>query len=167
MRDQRIEKRLQWGVGLVEVLVALLIVAIGVLGFAGMQLQGLNSTEESHYRTQATALAQDIVERISANQSAAGVYRTPGSWQNVSPTVAGKPAGWDRCITGPCSAADMAANDILQATWYAAQMLPGGLVMADGCGGPESVCVTVSWGVDPIGPTCDFDESCVILETVP
>ncbi|WHP04877.1 type IV pilus modification protein PilV [Acinetobacter corruptisaponis] len=58
----------QQGMGLVEVLVALLLLAIGILGFALLQVRALNSSIEASKRVQAMGLAKDIAERIRANQ---------------------------------------------------------------------------------------------------
>ncbi|MDG9860859.1 type IV pilus modification protein PilV [Acinetobacter ursingii] len=58
----------QRGVGLVEVLVALLLLSIGVLGFAVLQIRALDASIEASKRIQATTIARDIAERIRANQ---------------------------------------------------------------------------------------------------
>lgn len=58
----------QRGVGLVEVLIAVLILAIGLLGLASMQTNGMRMTNGSMSRSQAVFLANDIVERARANR---------------------------------------------------------------------------------------------------
>jgi type IV pilus assembly protein PilV len=55
------------GFTLIEVLVTLLIVAIGLLGLAGLQVTGLRSNLSSEARSQASLLANDIIERMRAN----------------------------------------------------------------------------------------------------
>lgn len=60
--------RQQKGFGLIEILVALLILAIGLLGMASLQTTSLQQTTGSQTRTQAILLADDIVERIRANR---------------------------------------------------------------------------------------------------
>ena len=100
MTDQR-------GVGMVEILIALLVMSIGLLGYAGLQLRALNSTEEAHYRTQAIAIAQDLAERIAANPQSMAAYTTAGNWAQLSP-VPGKPMGWDDCVLNPCTPDQMA-----------------------------------------------------------
>ncbi|MBZ9566588.1 type IV pilus modification protein PilV [Modicisalibacter tunisiensis] len=52
------------GFSLIEALVALLILAIGLLGVAGMQLKALQSTHMGYQRTIATLAAQDLQERL-------------------------------------------------------------------------------------------------------
>lgn len=59
--------RLQAGLGLIEVLVALLILAIGVLGIASTQIVSLKVNTQSQARSQAVLLAEDLFDRIRAN----------------------------------------------------------------------------------------------------
>lgn len=68
----------QAGFTLIEVLVAIVILAIGLLGQAALQSSGLRSSQESYLRTQATLLAADISDRMRANRQAAlnGDYDT-------------------------------------------------------------------------------------------
>lgn len=59
------------GFTLIESLVALLIMSIGLLGVAALQLASLQANHGAFQRTQATFLAQDIVDRMRANRDAA------------------------------------------------------------------------------------------------
>lgn len=59
------------GVTLVEILVALLVLSIGLLGLAGLQTTSLKFNTSAYYRTQATALAYDLADRMRANRQAA------------------------------------------------------------------------------------------------
>lgn len=54
---------------MIEVLVALVVLAIGLLGVAALQLTSLRSNHSSAMRSQATFLAYDIIDRMRANQS--------------------------------------------------------------------------------------------------
>lgn len=66
--------QLQRGVLLIEVLVAILICAFGLLGFAGMQARSTSAEFESYQRSQALVLIEDMVSRINANRANAGAY---------------------------------------------------------------------------------------------
>ena len=55
------------GVTLIEVLVAIVITSIGILGFASLQFLGLNSNQSAYSRSQATFIATDLSERMRAN----------------------------------------------------------------------------------------------------
>lgn len=66
----------QTGVGLVEVLVTVVILSIGLLGLARLQLTSTQSANSAAQRFEATVLAQDILERMRLNrqQALAGAY---------------------------------------------------------------------------------------------
>jgi len=57
----------QAGVTLIEVLVALLVFSIGVLGVAMLQLSALRHTDSALHSTQISFIAQDLLERVRAN----------------------------------------------------------------------------------------------------
>jgi type IV pilus assembly protein PilV len=65
MKNNRQDK----GYSLLEVLIALVILAIGLLGLAGLQMQGLKDNHSSQLRSQATFLAADIIDRMQANRA--------------------------------------------------------------------------------------------------
>lgn len=69
-------QRRQQGFSLIEVLVTVLILAIGLLGLAGLQSTALRTNHSALIRSQATMLAYDIVERMRSNRTAAlnGAY---------------------------------------------------------------------------------------------
>jgi len=59
------------GFTLIEALIALLVLSIGLLGVAAMQLASLQANNGAFQRTQATFLAQDIADRMRANRTSA------------------------------------------------------------------------------------------------
>lgn len=61
----------QHGATLIEVLITVLILAVGLLGVAGMQMTSIQSNHSAYYRTQATVLAADLAERMRANREVA------------------------------------------------------------------------------------------------
>ena len=60
-------KRSQQGMTLIEVLVSVLILAIGILGAAAIQLNALKYTDSSAMTSQASFIAYDMMDRIRAN----------------------------------------------------------------------------------------------------
>lgn len=68
---RRLGFRAAAGFSLVEVLVALVILSIGLLGLAGLQTRGVRDNHGAYLRTQATLHAKDLVDRMRANRSAA------------------------------------------------------------------------------------------------
>jgi len=65
---------------MIEVLVSLLIIVLGLLGLAGLQVRIQQSEFESYQRAQALILLQDMTERISLHRVTATCFRfTDGS----------------------------------------------------------------------------------------
>jgi len=59
------------GFTLVEVMVALVILSVGLLGLAGLQARGLSSSTDASLRSQATLYIYDMAERMRTNREAA------------------------------------------------------------------------------------------------
>lgn len=64
------------GFTLIEVLIATLVLAAGLLGLAGLQVASLRDNQSAYNRSQATQLTYDIADRIRANPLVAGNYLT-------------------------------------------------------------------------------------------
>jgi len=64
------------GFSLIEVLVTILILMIGLLGLAGLQVRALTSQMESYQRSQALVLLKDMADRIEDNRINATSYVT-------------------------------------------------------------------------------------------
>ena len=62
------------GFTLIEVLVAMFILAIGILGIAALQFKGLQYNQDAYARTQVNFLAYDIADRMRLNRANAGSY---------------------------------------------------------------------------------------------
>lgn len=79
------------GFTLVEVLIALIVLSIGLLGIASLQLSSLRWNHGASMRSQATLLAYDIVDRMRVNQVAAnsGEYNIAFGSAAAGGTVAG------------------------------------------------------------------------------
>lgn len=106
------------GFTLIEILVALVVLSIGLLGLAMLQVQGMRFTNESYLRTQATVLAYDIIDRMRANKTGAdaGDYVPPGT------TINGPPATIETCgnVGGLCGTTkELADYDFT--VWYQRQ----------------------------------------------
>jgi len=61
----------QRGMTLIEILVAIVVLSVGLLGLAGLQLKGVQVNQGSAYRWQAAMLAEDIADRMRADRSSA------------------------------------------------------------------------------------------------
>lgn len=60
----------QKGSTLLEVLVSIVIVALGLLGYAGLQAVSIKSSNTAYYRSQATMLAYDLIDRMRVTDTA-------------------------------------------------------------------------------------------------
>ena len=92
----------QSGFSLMEVLIAMLVLAIGLLGLAALQTQGLRFNAEAYSRTQATSLAYQIIEIMRADRDNADDYEidaatldgfaaNPGNPSNCTATLVATP----------------------------------------------------------------------------
>jgi type IV pilus assembly protein PilV len=83
------------GFSLLEVMIALLVLSIGLLGIAGLQTYSLKFNHQSYERTQATILISEMIEKILANPTAAaaGTFISPlGNTSASYATYGGCPA---------------------------------------------------------------------------
>ncbi len=127
-------KRMQ-GFNLVEVLIALIIMSVGMLGIAGLYVHSMQAGRTSLFRHHAVTLAGDVADRIRANPRALAAYALGGADNN--------------CVAGgiDCTPAAMAANDIFLWQQQAVDTLPTGAVaiVFDNGVVPPTYQITVSW----------------------
>jgi type IV pilus assembly protein PilV len=129
------------GFSLVEVLIALIIMSVGMLGIAGLYVQSLQAGRTSMLRHHAVTLAGDIADRIRANPMAGAAYTAAAGQDN-------------NCVAqgANCDASQMAAHVIFLWQAQALEFLPP---MADGtdqvvvnldaAAVPPTFTITVRW----------------------
>jgi type IV pilus assembly protein PilV len=134
------------GFSLIEILVAVLIVSVGVLGVAGLQLVSLQNNTSAMFRTQAFQAAYEILDRKRANPD-----------QDYTIGLAADPdANGPDCAANVCTPAQMSAYDRNEWLEELAANLPNGdgSVADNGAGGV--ITITVQWqderraGADPL-----------------
>jgi type IV pilus assembly protein PilV len=135
-------KRFQTGSGLIESLISILVVSIGFLGFAGLQVNGLAAANDSLFRSKAVYLSYQMADRVRANLPAANT----GAYNNFTSQTPPSPG----CtVSVNCTPAQMATNDY--AEWLteieSASVLPAG-------GGVICLDSTPDDGT-PAAPACD------------
>jgi len=131
-------QRRQSGFTLLEILVSLLLIAIGVLGTAGLQALALKINQGGQLRSQAVVLGMDFVERIEANNVAAiaGKY-APATY----PTAYTKD-----CNTNFCTTDELATYDLVEFKTHVDRALPGATITLSVSGtGPFTYTVTINW----------------------
>jgi type IV pilus assembly protein PilV len=128
----------QQGAGLVEVAVSLLVLSIGTLGLGQLQIFAKRLGHEAAQRTEAAALAMDLLERLRANRAALADYAVTGIGNTAGPPLAAPSAN---CNTGGCSPAELKDWDLWQ--WQQALL---GTTTGGGAGGlvEPLACVAVN-----------------------
>ena len=86
--------RYQLGVGLIEVMIAVLVLAIGMLGLAALQAVTLKNTGSSASRTQATIQVYSMMDIVRADRSNIGTYNTNIFTDGDGSGTPGTMAGW-------------------------------------------------------------------------
>lgn len=163
------------GLSLIEILITVVVLSIGLLGIAGMQAFGMRYSHDSYARSQATMLANELIERMHANPDAvangdyddadnnlalncAAVTNDPAHPANAAPDCLG---------TSTCDVTELSQLDVFRvkcgqflagpATLVGgvANLLPGGALaitcadsspgVAPACEGDNSRTITVTW----------------------
>jgi type IV pilus assembly protein PilV len=135
------------GFTLIEVLIAMLVLAVGLLGLAGFQVFSLINNQSSYNRSQATQLAYDMADKIRANPAEANNLAS-STYALTSAAIL-----QTSCNSSPgCTPALMAQND--RALWNA------NIISALGSFGAGSITVdpatkvftiTINWDDDRDG----------------
>ena len=148
---QRIATR-QDGATMIEVLIAVFVLSVGLLGAGNLQLISSRSNHEALQRGLANALMQDMVERMRANTGALDTYTAFGAGR----TLDGDDMAAVDCSVD-CTAAQLAAYDLYEweqalagVTEQRAGANVGGLVAPTACvtgpdGGDGVYTVSVAW----------------------
>lgn len=143
----------QAGVTLLENMVALLVISVGLLGFAGMQAFTLHGGASTTYRQIAMQQVHDMADRIRSNPAAYYTIDAAGKFPNlysgVTPSASSVAPPTD-CRKSSCTAAALAAFDIYE--WQTANhaLLPGnrsaagGYIVASDLIGPGGVPIYLS-----------------------
>ena len=126
---------------MLEILITLVIVAIALLGTAGLQAYAMRVGQSAQFRTQAVFLASDIAERMEANKTAA----VAGDY-NLALTSASSVAATD-CATTACNSTDLASWDKSQWGTAIASLLPQATwkITQTTAGNPSTYEIVISW----------------------
>ncbi len=93
------------GFTLLEVLIALVVFSLGLLGLAGLMVMSVKTNHSAYLRTQATFLAQSMSDRMRANSMSVWA----GTYSATYPI-----SGSDPCAAGAvCGFADIAKHDMV------------------------------------------------------
>jgi type IV pilus assembly protein PilV len=162
------------GLSLIEILVTVVVLSIGLLGIAGMQAFGMRYSHDSYARSQATMLANELIERMHANPDGVSNGDYKDAIDNVAldcsavtndPAHAANPAP-DCTGASVCTVTELAQLDVFRNRCGQFLTGPGALV-----GGVENLlpggvlaitCTDTSPGV---APACEGDTNRTITIT--
>nr|WP_320136215.1 type IV pilus modification protein PilV [uncultured Amphritea sp.] len=132
--------RRQLGFNLIEVMVALVILSVGMLGMAALQATSIKQNQSAYMRTQANQLAYDIIDRMRVNPEALSSYLQ----------VTSGAANADCLGAAGCDQDEMAGNDLSE--WFAA-------ITADLPSGSGLICRSNLVGDVAGTPDCESNTS--------
>ncbi len=92
------------GFTLMEVLISVLILSIGMLGLASLQVNSLRYNQSAYLRSQATLIAYDIIDRMRANP----IGLANGDYNSIATAT---PPADENCITTSCTPTQLANYD--------------------------------------------------------
>lgn len=138
----------QKGFTLIEVMVAVFVLAVGILGMAGMQAVSVRESQNSIFRSQADILAADMADRLRANRADAADPLSTNYETDGTAVVSGVCQG----TTANCDEVAMASYDIAQwQTQIANSSLPSGVGTITRNAGTSEYTILVFWDEDRDG----------------
>lgn len=153
MKNKPINRTHSKGLGMTEVLISMLILSVGMLGMAGLQIRGLQASHDSYYRTQAVTLVQDMADRMRTNLGNIGSYVMDSTTTDYD-----RPACLDD-NDNPCAADDM--DEVDAYFWLnlaEPSSVPSLLLLGQGNvtdNGDNTFTITVMWDDDRQGTDTD------------
>lgn len=141
------------GFTLIEVLIALVILAVGLLGMATLMTSSLQSSQGAYRRSQASLMAYDIVERMRFNRDRA--ITTDDYTLTTTAAATSNP----NCATGGCTPAQQAQKDLYEWRAALATALPGATAAITRAN-VNQYQVTINW--DEIGKAVANQDATVV-----
>ncbi len=133
MLEQRTKMHKQSGLTMIEALVSLLVISIGLLGIAALQLSSLQQTASAQWHSQAVWYGYEMIDRINANRDSFNDYIGVDTDENNDMD----------CRANACSPADMVTADAME--WgEMIDSLPNGRGLVTAAGA-NTLLVTVMW----------------------
>ncbi|PCI69614.1 MAG: type IV pilus modification protein PilV [Gammaproteobacteria bacterium] len=185
----------QKGVSLVEILVTTLILGIGLLGVAALQISGISSNLEGFYTSQATSLAEELATRMRSSKVVTMIPTSNGRTNipygdylanyllDADPVVC--PNLPTNCrsngaVPAVCDMQTLATFDLQDICWTAEQTLPDPEVRVVNDGNRMSI--VIDWAstsarkdlgeISNVNASCavitgNADRNCILMELVP
>ena len=136
------------GFTMLEVLISMVIIAFGLLGVAGLQAFALKNSSSASQRLTATALANDMMDRLRSNFASvdAGGYNKPLIADYDAPSGCVNPSSSTVCTT-----AEVAQNDRYEWQQRVARALPNGRGIVCRDSTPNDGTTPAAHGCDDLG----------------
>ncbi len=144
------------GFTLIEILISLVVLSIGLLGVAGMQVVGMKNNHSAYLRTQATLLAYDYADILRTNFNLVYNSSTFDSYTTPSSVTSSAAAA---CTSSNCNASEMATADLNHWSKSVIDTLPSGAGVISRNG--DIFTVTMTWEDD----LADLDSSGTTTKT--
>lgn len=156
------------GIGLIEVMVALVLLAINVLGFMAVQTYSLKKTSETIEQTSSLSLMRDLAEKIRANPDGMEDYVKQVNKTSIS--APSKKCGLDGNAPGSCTAEELAIAEVYEIKKSMKKMdVSLGMVVCPGTknnGLMETNCLIAAWsGTKPTAGTSASGGHCIEATT--
>ena len=141
------------GFTLLEVLVAVLIFSLGLMGLAGLLAISVKTNHAAYMRTQATFLAQGMADRMRANNL--GLWNSSYNLATTAPLTFPQAAPPTTCSTGSCAYSDVATRDLAIFQQQLASFLPSPTAMIT-CGTTQTPTAAQMLSLPPYSGTCEM-----------
>lgn len=148
---------------MLEVVVALVLLAVGMLGFAALQTSSVKATNESIDRTKAMSVMQGTAEKIRTNPSAMATYKTEFTSLATRGGVVSKAGSNIDCTSSACAPDELARRDVqLFAQQFLSSNLVANIVACPRNSGTKianSDCLIIAWDdtAPQVGNNADSD----------
>jgi type IV pilus assembly protein PilV len=154
----------QRGISLIEVLISLIIAAIGLLGIAGMQTRSLSMQIDSETRRVAAGLIDQLRERVAGNQEGYAMALNAGYTKTFKP---GDAVSISACKNDTACDAVTEVPQRQVGAWMldVQRQLPGAVVVIGPttAGSANAMTVTVGW-IEPNATAKAKDDACARID---
>lgn len=136
---------LQRGISLMEALVAMVVLALGMMGLAGVQMRLLTESRTANARATAVSLIDDLTNRMLLNREGAMAKVNPATANSYALAWGETKAAQD-CLTAVCTAAQLAQSDLNLWLINVAASLPGAnATVFQSPNDPRQLGIAIAW----------------------
>jgi type IV pilus assembly protein PilV len=138
---RRTNRRGQYGLSLIESLVALVVLALGIMGLAGVQTRLLVESRTANHRATAIGLIDDLTNRMYLNRDAAIANSYALTWDATKAV--------QDCRTAICSGAQLAQSDLNAWRLALIAALPSGNASVfQSANDPRQIGIAIAWSAN-------------------